>query len=66
MKNPFIAFLLAFFPGGGLLYLGKILRGMLYLFGEFFLIAVSFLLAANEGMEIALLYRFDRSFSIHC
>lgn len=29
-KNPIIAFLLAFFPGGGLMYLGKILRGLFY------------------------------------
>ena len=31
MKNPMIAFLLGFFPGGGLLYLGKV-RGLFYLF----------------------------------
>lgn len=30
MKNPFIAFLLGFFPGGGLLYLGKV-RGLFYM-----------------------------------
>src|SRR5699024_9836650 len=30
MKNPIIAFLLGFFPGGGLLYLGKI-RGLFYM-----------------------------------
>lgn len=30
MKNPLIAFLLGFFPGGGLLYLGKI-RGLFYM-----------------------------------
>lgn len=30
MKNPIIAFLLGFFPGGGLLYLGK-LRGLFYM-----------------------------------
>ncbi|RIW33988.1 hypothetical protein D3H55_10335 [Bacillus salacetis] len=29
-KNPLIAFLLAFFPGVGLLYLGKVLRGLFY------------------------------------
>jgi TM2 domain-containing membrane protein YozV len=29
-KNPIIAFLLAFFPGGGLMYLGKVLRGLFY------------------------------------
>jgi hypothetical protein len=29
-KNPLIAFLLAFFPGGGLIYLGKVLRGLFY------------------------------------
>lgn len=35
MKNPIIAFLLAFFPGGGLLYLGKVLRGLFYTFAVF-------------------------------
>lgn len=50
MKNPIIAFILAFFPGGGLLYLGKILRGIAYMFGEFFLIAAFFLaFASGEG-----------------
>lgn len=29
MKNPMVAFLLGFFPGGGLIYLGKI-RGLFY------------------------------------
>ncbi|GAA0328835.1 hypothetical protein GCM10008967_19190 [Bacillus carboniphilus] len=35
MKNPIIAFLLAFFPGGGLLYLGKIIRALFYMAGVF-------------------------------
>ncbi|MET3697692.1 hypothetical protein SAMN05877753_104436 [Bacillus oleivorans] len=35
MKNPLIAFLLGFFPGGGLLYLGKFLRGLFYMAGVF-------------------------------
>ncbi|MBA4538348.1 hypothetical protein H1Z61_14700 [Bacillus aquiflavi] len=30
MKNPIIAFLLAFFPGGGLFYLNKPMRGLFY------------------------------------
>ncbi|MFT8319622.1 MAG: hypothetical protein ABF649_01815 [Bacillus sp. (in: firmicutes)] len=30
MKNPIVAFLLAFFPGAGLFYIGKRLRGFLY------------------------------------
>ncbi|MBP3039616.1 hypothetical protein J9303_08960 [Bacillaceae bacterium Marseille-Q3522] len=34
-KNPLIAFLLAFFPGGGLLYIGKPLRGLFYMFAIF-------------------------------
>lgn len=33
-KNPIVAFLLAIFPGGGLLYLGK-LRGIFYTIGVF-------------------------------
>ncbi len=52
MKNPIIAFLLAFFPGGGLLYLGKILRGIAYMFGEFLLISVFFLAYANGEGEV--------------
>lgn len=34
-KSPFIAFLLSFFPGGGLLYLGRVLRGLFYTFTVF-------------------------------
>lgn len=47
MKNPIIAFLLGFFPGGGLLYLGKFFRGLGYMLGEFALIAIVFIIAAN-------------------
>ncbi len=42
MKNPIVAFILGFFPGAGLLYLGKVLRGLVYMFGEFFLIGITF------------------------
>lgn len=44
MKNPIIAFLLAFFPGGGLLYLRKTLRGLAYMIGEFGLITLFFII----------------------
>lgn len=54
MKNPVIAFILAFFPGGGLLYLGKVLRGLAYMFGEFFLIAITFFLAAYWEYQLAM------------
>lgn len=47
MKNPIIAFLLAFFPGGGLLYLRKTLRGLAYMFGEFGLITLFFILVST-------------------
>ncbi|GKU84494.1 hypothetical protein [Niallia sp. NCCP-28] len=30
MKNPIVAFILAFFPGGGLFYIGEKVRGFLY------------------------------------
>lgn len=53
MKNPIIAFLLAFFPGGGLLYLRKTIRGLAYMFGEFGLIALFFLLITGNAEEIA-------------
>lgn len=55
MKNPIIAILLGFFPGGGLLYLGKILRGLTYLLGEFFLIALTFFILASMGGDIVIL-----------
>lgn len=42
-KNPMIAFLLGFFPGGGLLYLGKV-RGLFYLFVIFAIFVGSFIL----------------------
>ncbi|WAA08842.1 hypothetical protein [Fervidibacillus albus] len=47
MKNPILAFLLSFFPGGGLLYLGK-LRGIFYLIGIFF-IPVFFIISGYYG-----------------
>lgn len=53
MKNPIIAFLLAFFPGGGLLYLRKTLRGLAYMFGEFGLIVLFFLFMSGWQREIA-------------
>ncbi|QED46488.1 hypothetical protein [Cytobacillus dafuensis] len=49
MKNPIIAFLLAFFPGGGLMYLGKVLRGLGYMFGEIFLIVLTFVIGVTVG-----------------
>jgi len=54
-KNPFIAFLLAFFPGGGLMYLGKVLRGLFYTATVIGIPIVSFGLAAmsNEGVFAA-------------
>lgn len=53
-KNPIIAFILAFFPGGGLLYLKKTFRGLVYLFGEFALIAFTFFLVANWAHDVAI------------
>ncbi|WP_062352770.1 hypothetical protein [Bacillus kwashiorkori] len=47
MKNPILAFLLAFFPGAGLLYLGKI-RGLFYTFA---VIASPFLFYFLYGMS---------------
>ncbi|MFE8701336.1 hypothetical protein ACFYKX_12090 [Cytobacillus sp. FJAT-54145] len=54
-KNPIIAFLLAFFPGGGLLYLGKIFRGLGYLLSEIFLVALTLILANNWAHNEAFL-----------
>jgi uncharacterized membrane protein YiaA len=56
MKNPIIAFLLAFFPGGGLLYLKKVLRGLAYLFSEMILIALTIILVANWAHDIAMIF----------
>lgn len=42
-KNPIIAFILAFFPGGGMFYLRKPLRGLFYTFAVFGLPIIGFL-----------------------
>ncbi|GIN63688.1 hypothetical protein J27TS8_36810 [Robertmurraya siralis] len=54
MKNPILAFLLSFFPGGGLLYLRQTVRGLAYMFGEFALILLFIVLmsALEEGLAI--------------
>jgi len=44
LKNPIIAFLLSFFPGLGLIYIGKTLRGLMYLFGELACIVMTIIL----------------------
>ncbi|MBP2240922.1 hypothetical protein J2Z40_001482 [Cytobacillus eiseniae] len=53
MKNPIIAFLLAFFPGGGLIYLGKVFRGLVYMLGEFLLISLFFLIVSGYYGNVA-------------
>nr|WP_254119597.1 hypothetical protein [Bacillus sp. FJAT-29790] len=53
MKNPIIAFLLAFFPGGGLLYLGKVFRGFVYMLAEFLLISIFFMIINGYYGNIA-------------
>lgn len=55
MKNPIIAFLLAFFPGGGLFYLGKVFRGLVYLLSEFLLISLTFLLWSSWYGQFAVI-----------
>lgn len=56
MKNPIVAFLLGFFPGGGLIYLGKILRGFGYMIAEFILITFTLLIVVGGGEgDIAIL-----------
>ncbi|WP_445490008.1 hypothetical protein [Niallia sp. 03133] len=47
MKNPIVAFLLAFFPGGGLFYIGKKVRGFLYGAAVLGLAFLSILLAVS-------------------
>ncbi|PWA10354.1 hypothetical protein DCC39_11615 [Pueribacillus theae] len=50
MKTPIIAFLLAFFPGGGLLYLGKI-RGLFYTLAVFGIPFLSFIMYQWTAIE---------------
>ncbi|MBS4220572.1 hypothetical protein KHA96_19930 [Bacillus sp. FJAT-49711] len=50
-KNPFIAFLLAFFPGGGLMYLGKVLRGFFYTVTVFGIPIASLVLAGITSTD---------------
>ncbi|WP_421383048.1 hypothetical protein ACOJQI_02035 [Bacillus salacetis] len=55
-KNPIIAFLLAFFPGGGLIYLGKVLRGLFYSGSTLGAIVTAWLiLITHNGDEMAML-----------
>lgn len=58
MKNPIIAFVLGFFPGGGLMYLGKIARGLGYMIAEFLLIFFTIILVAGYNEEFALVIVF--------
>src|SRR5690625_2610988 len=51
-KNPMIAFLLAFFPGAGLMYLKK-LRGLFYTFSIFCIIGLA-LFAGVLGGDVFL------------
>ncbi|HLU21518.1 hypothetical protein [Lederbergia graminis] len=57
-KNPILAFLLAFFPGGGLMYLGKVMRGLFYtvtVFGiPIFAIGVAVITAYGEFALLAI------------
>jgi hypothetical protein len=50
-KNPMIAFLLAFFPGVGMLYLGRFYRGLMFLFLILGSIPFAFLLADFIGAD---------------
>lgn len=58
MKNPILAFILAFFPGGGMFYLLKPLRGLAYMFGEFGLIVFFFVLMDASADELAMVVFF--------
>ena len=57
-KNPFIAFLLAFFPGGGLMYLGKVLRGLFYTATVIIIPIFTITLAMIFGNDVLLLFSF--------
>ena len=47
MKNPIVATILAFFPGGGLFYIGKKLRGFLYGLAVFGLAFMSIIIQSS-------------------
>lgn len=53
-KNPVLAFILAFFPGLGMLYLQKTLRGLAYMVGEFGLIALFAIFMSMYEGDIAI------------
>lgn len=55
-KNPIIAFLLAFFPGGGLMYLGKVLRGLFYTAVVFGIPALAVVAVAVTGSQFFLVF----------
>ncbi|GIN73250.1 hypothetical protein J14TS2_37250 [Bacillus sp. J14TS2] len=55
-KNPFIAFLLAFFPGGGLMYLGKVLRGLFYTATVIIIPVFTITLAIMYGNDVVVLF----------
>lgn len=55
-KNPIIAFLLAFFPGGGLMYLGKVLRGLFYTAAVFGIPLMSVIAVSILGSEVFLVF----------
>ncbi len=50
-KNPILAFLLAFFPGGGMFYLGKFVRGLFYMAAVFGLPLLSIALISASGFN---------------
>lgn len=58
MKNPLLAFVLSFFPGAGMFYLGFPFRGFVYLLGEFGLISLFVILAFRFPNEIVMMIVF--------
>ncbi len=55
-KNPIIAFLLAFFPGGGLMYLGQVLRGFFYTAVVFGIPAMAVAATVITGSQFFLIF----------
>ncbi|MGP7819444.1 hypothetical protein [Niallia sp. 01092] len=66
MKNPIVAFILAFFPGGGLFYIGQKLRGFLYGSAVFGLALFSIMLAASSMDEEVVIFIVFFGFVIYC
>lgn len=66
MKNPIVAFLLAFFPGGGLFYIGKRGRGFIYGAAVFGLAFLSIMFSSRIYYDEMVILIVFSGFLIYC